>query len=300
MATVSGYEQSKTMDSALNIDTARSQDSQLPSLQEGVESRLQGTAMPRRTFLKFGVSGLALSMVQGASLAQSQSTAGANAGYAKDTDARLGVVVIGVDGADLTAPYLDDYLSVGATVWQYSENSIDFDRFDSIDSFVDANSSKVTLAKSYSDILAAKRAGKVAMVVGVQDMWPLEWAWRWTWPAGTGPNNYVPNPPVTDLSKYYDRGLRIGNLAYQLSNSFGGGLLDPTTPLSVASKYMVDQMQEIGILVDCTHSSEQTSLDIISRAKQPVVCSHSNVVPLNDNIRNVSDRVIRGILKPAA
>jgi hypothetical protein len=85
--------------------------------------------MPRRTFLKFGVSGLALSMVQGASLAQSQSTAGANAGYAKDTDARLGVVVIGVDGADLTAPYLDDYLSVGATVWQYSENTIDFDRF---------------------------------------------------------------------------------------------------------------------------------------------------------------------------
>jgi hypothetical protein len=42
----------------------------------------------------------------------------------------------------------------------------------------------------------------------------------------------------------------MGNLAYQLSNSFGGRLLDPTTPLSVAGKYMVDQidqMQEIGI-----------------------------------------------------
>ena len=132
--------------------------------------------MPRRTFLKFGISGLALSMVQGASLAQSQSTAGENAGDAKDRDAGLGVVVIGVDGSDLTGRYLDDYLSVGANVWQYSQNTIDFHRFDFIDRFVHANSSKVTLAKSYRDILAARQAGKVAMVVAVQDMWPLEWA----------------------------------------------------------------------------------------------------------------------------
>jgi membrane dipeptidase len=264
-------------------------------LNEELGVKSQGTDMPRRTFLKFGVSGLALSMVQGASLAQSQSTAVEQTGYAKSTDAGPGVVVIGVDGADLTAPYLDDYLSVGATVWQYSENTIDLDRFDWIDRFVDANSSKVTLAKSYSDILAARRAGKVAMVVGVQDMWPLEWAWQYKWPNDKGPNDYLPNPPMTELSKYYHRGLRMGNLAYQLSNSFGGGLLDPTTPLSVAGKYMIDQMQEIGILVDCSHSSEQTSLDIIRRAKRPLVCSHSNVLALNDNIRNLSDRVIRGI-----
>ena len=87
----------------------------------------------------------------------------------------------------------------------------------------------------------------------------------------------------------------MGNLAYQLSTSFGGGLLDPTTPLSIAGEYIVDQMQEIGILVDCSHSSEQTSLDIIKRAKHPVVCSHSNPVALNDNIRNISDRLIKGI-----
>jgi membrane dipeptidase len=100
---------------------------------------------------------------------------------------------------------------------------------------------------------------------------------------------------VTDLSKYYDRGLRMANFAYQLSNSFGGGLLDPTTPLSIAGRYMVDQMQEIGILVDCSHSSEQTTLDIIKRAKRPVVFSHSNVLALNNNIRNISDDQIKGM-----
>jgi membrane dipeptidase len=54
-------------------------------------------------------------------------------------------------------------------------------------------------------------------------------------------------------------------------------------------------MQEIGILVDCTHSSEQTTLDIIKRATRPVVFSHSNVLALNNNIRNISDDQIKGI-----
>ena len=258
-------------------------------------------AMTRRNFLEAGVGGVALSLAQGMSHAQSPATAGNPTAQGQDTHADLRTVVVGVDGADLTVPYLHDYLSVGATVWQYSQNTINFDRFDSIDSFVDANSSKVTLAKSYSDILAAKRAGKVAMVVGVQDMWPLEWQWRWIWQdaqgmvVNAGPNDYVQSTPVTDLSGYYDRGLRIGNLSYQLSTSFGGGLLDPTTPLSIAGEYMVDQMQEIGILVDCTHSSEQTTLDIIKRTKRPVVFSHSNVLALNNNIRNISDDQIKGI-----
>ena len=58
---------------------------------------------------------------------------------------------------------------------------------------------------------------------------------------------------------------------------------------------MVDQMQEIGILVDCSHSSNQTTLDIIKRAKRPVVFSHSNPIALNHNIRNISDDQIKGI-----
>ncbi len=57
-------------------------------------------------------------------------------------------------------------------------------------------------------------------------------------------------------------------------------------------------MQEMGILVDCGgHTGEQTSLDIIAMARRPVICSHSNVLALNDNPRNTSDRVIEGIAR---
>jgi membrane dipeptidase len=244
-------------------------------------------AMKRRDFIEAGIGGVAaLSVAQGVSRAQSA---------AAGLPSAMGIVVVGVDGADLTVPYLDDYLSTGATVWQYSGNTIDFARFDKIQSFVDANSSKVILAKSYSDILAAKQAGKVALVVGVQDLYPLEPEWQGD--RDNPPNNWAVNPPVTQLPNYYQRGLRIANLAYNFSNFFGGGDLDPTTPLSRAGRYIVGQMQEIGILVDCSHSSERTSLDIVKMATRPVVCSHSNPAALDDNPRNASDRLIEGIAK---
>jgi membrane dipeptidase len=243
--------------------------------------------MKRRDFIEAGIGGVAaLTVAPGVSRAQSTPT---------NVTSASGIIVIGVDGSSLTPQYLNDYLSAGATVWQYSGNTMTLDRFDKIDSFVEANSSNVILAKSYNDILAAKQAGKVAIVAGAQDLYPLEPEWELN--LDNPPNNWSPNPPQTQLSAYYDRGLRIANLAYQFSNFFGGGDLDPTTPLSVGGRYIVSQMQEIGILVDCSHSSEQTSLDIVKVATRPVVISHSNPAALDDNPRNVSDRLIEGVAK---
>jgi membrane dipeptidase len=244
-------------------------------------------AMKRRDFIEAGIGGVAaLTVAQGASRAQSTPA---------NLSSTSGIIVVGVEGSDLTPQYLDDYRRAGATVWQYSGNTMTFDRFDKIDAFVAANSSRVILAKSYNDVLAAKQAGKVAIVAGAQDLYPLEPEWEAN--LDNPPNNWDGNPPKTQLSAYYDRGLRIANLAYNFSNFFGGGCLDPTTPLSVGGRYVVGQMQDMGILVDCSHSSEQTSLDIVKMATRPVVISHSNPAALDDNPRNVSDRVIEGVAK---
>src|ERR1051325_9469993 len=112
--------------------------------------------MKRRNFIAAGIGGGAgLSMAQRVSRAQCAPA---------ELPSAMEITVVGVDGADLTVPYLNDYLNTGATVWQYSGNTIDFGRFDKIHSFVNANASKVTLAKSYSDILAAQQVGKIAIV----------------------------------------------------------------------------------------------------------------------------------------
>jgi membrane dipeptidase len=129
------------------------------------------------------------------------------------------------------------------------------------------------------------------MVFGWQDSSALE--------EGHAGNDWRDSlPPVTNLRAWYELGLRVANLQYNMANQFGGGCLDPTVPLTIQGKFLVAQMQEIGILVDCGgHTGEQTSLDIIAMARRPVICSHSNVLALNDNPRNTSDRVIEGIAK---
>ena len=250
-------------------------------------------AMKRRDFIEAGIGGVAaLTVAPGVSRAQSTPV---------NVTSASGIIVIGVDGSSLTPQYLNDYLSAGATVWQYSGNTMTLDRFDKIDSFVTANSSKVILAKSYNDILAAKQAGKVAIVAGAQDLYTLDASWQdgivESNPVANFGNNWLVNPPQTQISYYYGRGLRIANLAYNLSNFFGGGCLDPTTPLSKAGRFIVGQLQEIGILVDTSHSSERTSLDIAKMATRPVVISHSNPAALDDNPRNVSDRLIEAVAK---
>ena len=144
--------------------------------------------------------------------------------------------------------------------------------------------------KSTKDILANKQAGKVSMVVGWQDSFALEEEngneWRFA------------RPPQTKLREYYELGLRTANLTYQLSNQFGGGMLDPEARLTTQGKYIVGKMQDLGILVDvCGHNGEQTNLDIIAMARRPVAITHGCCKALNDNPRNSSDRVIEAMAK---
>ena len=75
-------------------------------------------------------------------------------------------------------------------------------------------------------------------------------------------------------------------------------MLDPKAPLTTQGRYLIGTMQDMGILVDCCgHTSEQTALDIIAMARRPVVITHGNILGLNDNPRNSSDRVIEGVAK---
>jgi membrane dipeptidase len=244
--------------------------------------------MRRRGFVAAGLGGMVLSLTQGVAHAQTVPATGNSPveGELRDQD----FVVISVDGSDLSSAMIDKYKRNGADVWLF-DGPRTLPRFSRAFEFLDREAARITLARSYKDILAAKRAGKVCMVFGWQDSSALE--------EGHAGNDWRDSlPPVTNLRAWYELGLRVANLQYNMANQFGGGCLDPMVPLTIQGKFLVAQMQEMGILVDCGgHTGEQTSLDIIAMARRPVICSHSNVLALNDNPRNTSDRVIEGIAK---
>ena len=153
--------------------------------------------------------------------------------------------------------------------------------------FLDKHKDEIELAKSTLDIYRIAEEGKIATTFGWQSADPL---------VDTSANNWAVKPPQTSLRAYYELGLRVLNLVYNVTNKFAGGCLNPEIGLSRAGRYLVAEAQEMGMLVDCGgHTGEKSSLDIIKIAKKPVVCTHSNVDTLNKNPRNTSDRVIKGI-----
>jgi membrane dipeptidase len=243
--------------------------------------------MQRRDFLKAGAAGVALSLAQGAARAEDAPATTATSATGEDLGQNL--VVISVDGSTLSSEMVDKYKRNGADVWLF-DGPRTLPRFSRAFEFLDRESSKITLCRSHKEILAAKRDGKVAMVFGWQDSEALEEEYGNDWRDH--------KPPLTNLRAWYELGLRVAGLQYNMANQFGGGCLDPTVPLTIQGKYLVAQMQDMGILVDCGgHIGEQTSLGILAMARRPVVCTHSNVLALNDNPRNTSDRVIEGIAK---
>jgi membrane dipeptidase len=153
--------------------------------------------------------------------------------------------------------------------------------------FLAMHASEVALACSEQEIRAIVADGRLAVTFGWQSADAL---------ADNALNDWSTSPPRTCLRAYYDLGLRVVNLTYNLANKFAGGCLDAGVGLTRAGRWLVSAMQEMGILVDCGgHTGERASLDIIKLAKRPIVCTHSNVLALNDNPRNTSDRVIEGI-----
>lgn len=85
-------------------------------------------------------------------------------------------------------------------------------------------------------------------------------------------------------------------LAYNQRNSVGDGCFETANGgLTVYGKQLIDAYNRHGMLVDVSHTGEQTSLDAIERSSQPVISSHSGALAIADYQRSLSDAVIRAI-----
>jgi len=152
--------------------------------------------------------------------------------------------------------------------------------------FFDQRRSELVLAKSVADIRRARREGKIANV----------FCWQSADPLGAGFNSPY-GSSRTALRAFYECGLRVVGLCYNVSNSFGAGCLEPTVGLTPAGRRLVEEIHSLKIVLDVGgHTGEQTSLDAIALSTgMPVVCTHTNVAAIANNWRCVSDRLIDAI-----
>ncbi len=136
------------------------------------------------------------------------------------------------------------------------------------------------LAKDPDEIEANHRAGKISLPMGMEN--------------GAGIEGDLAN-----LKHFYDRGIRYITLTHAKDNLICDSSYDDAHThkgLSDFGKKVVAEMNRLGIMVDISHVSDDTFMQVLELSKAPVIASHSSLrhfVPGFE--RDVSDDMLRAL-----
>jgi membrane dipeptidase len=136
------------------------------------------------------------------------------------------------------------------------------------------NTDHFVLANDAVDIDRARAAGKLALSFDIEGMNAL-------------------NEDLNMVGLYHALGVRQMLFAYNLNNAAAGGCHDRDTGLTAFGREVVQEMNRVGMIVDCSHAGYRTTMDIMQVSQKPVVFSHSNPAAVWPHQRNIDDEQIR-------
>lgn len=141
-------------------------------------------------------------------------------------------------------------------------------------SWIKCHSDKYRLVSNTKEILENKKLGVLSVVFDLEGL------------------NAI-GDQVDLIEMYYDLGVRWALVAYNKNNLAGGGCLDEDCGLTEFGREVVKRMDQIGMVVCCSHTGHRTVKDVLDIAQGPIIFSHSNPSSLWQHPRNISDNLIR-------
>lgn len=103
---------------------------------------------------------------------------------------------------------------------------------------------------------------------------------------------------ISNIYKLYNQGVRQMTITWNFENELGAGCLSKCdTGLTNFGKKCISVMNEINMIVDVSHSSQQTLWNIASHTTKPIMASHSNAYTLCKHKRNLTDSEIKEIAR---
>lgn len=95
---------------------------------------------------------------------------------------------------------------------------------------------------------------------------------------------------------YAERGVRVVQLTYNPANSLGDGSMAPQNRgLSELGRAVIGRLNDLNLMVDLSHSGEQTCLEAIAASRAPISINHTGCRALCDLPRNKTDAELRGV-----
>lgn len=142
-----------------------------------------------------------------------------------------------------------------------------------------------TFASNAGDIEAARKAGKIAALMGIEGGHAIE-----------------DDPRL--LRDYYALGIRYMTLTHTNTNSWadssgdiGDTKVQHHNGITDKGKAIIAEMNRLGIMVDVSHVADKTFWDALETSKAPIIASHSSCRALADVPRNMTDEMIAALAK---
>lgn len=127
------------------------------------------------------------------------------------------------------------------------------------------------------DILTAHREGRIAWVPVLEGAAVIE-------------------NELDRIDVLYGLGIRMMGIAYSESNALGSGLKEETDGgLTKFGRAAVRRMNQVGMLIDCSHCGPRTTLDTVEHSSKPVILSHIGARALWDSKRLCPDEVLTAV-----
>jgi len=127
------------------------------------------------------------------------------------------------------------------------------------------------------DLEAARAAGQLGVILAVESAAPIE-------------------NELDRLDILYGFGVRAVGVTYSEANLLGSGLAEASDAgLTRFGRQAVRRMNQLGILVDCSHAGDRTTLDTIEASTAPVSISHAGARTVWPTARMKPDDVLRAM-----
>jgi microsomal dipeptidase-like Zn-dependent dipeptidase len=200
---------------------------------------------------------------------------------AGDVEYQLKVDVPKMKKGQLDAAVMVAYLHQGSRTKAASQKTVNktFSILNTLLQQIKESSDQVGQAKTSGDIRRLKKEGKRAILLGVE-------------------NGYGIGKDINNVLKLAGMGVVYITLSHNGDNDICDAAVrskQEHNGLSEFGKQVVREMNRCGIIVDISHTSEKTSLDVLEISQYPVIASHSSVKALCDHPRNISDRLMQAI-----
>jgi microsomal dipeptidase-like Zn-dependent dipeptidase len=101
---------------------------------------------------------------------------------------------------------------------------------------------------------------------------------------------------INNIQRLYDNGFRMMSLQHFFDNKLGGSLHGVSGHgLTEFGQQVIEKMDDLDIIIDVAHSSEQLVKDVLSITSQPLVVSHTGFYGDCASARNISDELMQEI-----